>query len=334
MQGRFLFPFLGLLLLAEPGMAAAQSLHVAGPYPIDRQPGETLAAALHRAMEMRLRLPPGMGPALTRPAAPASLPAPPSIISGKILTPSINVQKAPGTPKIQIHYASPGYLYSVVIGFAPSFGYQWFTTYYQAIFPESTGGVATLENGYQSGFYNFTFSLPSLYAAAGPWHIYSIAITDWQGQVVTYTGDQLASLFPSLILNVVNNGASDSVPPTISAGKLLTPTVQLSSANPVFEAQLAAKDNLSGVAQDYTGMTLVTPDGTSFYYTGSNATEPLLSGTVTTGIDFAVQNNAPPTGTWTIGGYVACDVVHNCTPDTSPEDIKALFGTTTFNVTP
>ncbi len=50
---------MALLLMVAPSLATAQTMRFAGPYPIDQQAGETLAAAIHRAQRMeRLHIPP------------------------------------------------------------------------------------------------------------------------------------------------------------------------------------------------------------------------------------------------------------------------------------
>ncbi len=136
----------------------------------------------------------------------------------------------------------------------------------------------------------------------------------------------MASIFPSLTIQVTNNGSPDITAPMVSAGRVLTPTVHLSSANPVFGASLTVSDDISGVQYGVIG---VDPPSGSGLIAHQGGSAPVLNGTIKV---YAYLNGSAPTGTWSITQFGACDVAGNCSSDTNPSDIQALFGTTTFQV--
>lgn len=129
---------------------------------------------------------------------------------------------------------------------------------------------------------------------------------------------------------MINNGTPDITPPTFGTGKILTPSVSLSSAMPVFAVRLAVADNLSGVTF---ANILINPPGSTFPAAGAyvDLLAPALKRTVIA----AWQPDPAKTviGTYTISSINVCDFAGNCVNDTFPADIKKTFGTTTFQIT-
>jgi hypothetical protein len=310
-----------IALTASAGVARAQAPGMAPPNRVERLPGESMADAVHRSLGMAY-LQRTMGahaaPVLRAGHTPAS---PPAIVSGKILSSTLDVTKAPAAAKLRFKYTSPGYLEGGYFEFVSPSGYQYYYTSFYDGFPSSKGGSATIQEGYNA---------LGLYAEAGPWTLTYAYIYDFDETYAEYTASQLAGLFPSVTMNVVNHGKPDGVAPTVSSGKLLTPKVKLNAKLPVFKAQLTASDKISGVTTLY--LYLEPPSEDYYYLAEGTIPVPVYDGSITTGIDLGLYDNVP-TGTWTIFAYYICDGANICFEDDSSADIKSLFGTTTFDVT-
>ena len=166
------------------------------------------------------------------------------------------------------------------------------------------------------------------YSQPGQWMLTAAYLGDYSGNYASYTQAQLAALFPTPYITVVNNGPIDITPPTVKSGKVLTPTVSLSSPVPVFEATLTGRDDLSGLYAPYVG--IEQPGGSYSLVDNALMPFPLKSGT---GTAYSTVYAGAPTGTWTITFYAFCDVAGNCFTDSSAADVQTLFGTTTFQVT-
>jgi hypothetical protein len=248
--------------------------------------------------------------------------AAPAITAGKLLTPNLNVVKPPAAPEITLTYQAAAGL--AVIGgcFTSNTSSQEICLQYflPPGPPAPTGGNVTLERpGGEGG------SL-SLYSAAGAWTLTDLYINDLSGANAVYNQSEIASLFTGgSTFEVTNNGSPDTADPVITAAKVLTPTVRLSSANPAFGAQLTISDNLSGVGEIC--IDVADPHGNE-YSCGYDIPPSPRSGAVDTGTSIA----GGPAGTWTILDYDVCDVASNCVYDSNPSDIQSLFGTTTFRV--
>jgi hypothetical protein len=244
--------------------------------------------------------------------------AAPSIISGKILTPSLDVKVAPANPKISFKYTSPGLFSSVQFWIESPSGRGFIADVFQTPIPDSKSGSMIVQR---------TGAGLGLYAEPGIWTLTAAYIYDNAGNAASYTGSQLLDIFPSVTITVKNNGTPDVSPPTVSAGEILTPTVSLSSKLPYFKARLTVADDVSGVS--YIGMSFIDPSNNYYgidYYTSS----AVRSGSAVAGFNFAGSGAAP--GTYTIQSYVICDVANNCL-DGSLFDVMHLFGTSTFQVT-
>lgn len=248
----------------------------------------------------------------------------PVIVSGKILTPALNVTTAPAAPQISVKFETgpAGLSYIQAYFVSDTSGQVRYATYYapgDVDAPSPTKGTLKIEQPVGGAL--------SLYSAAGSWTLASLTIQDAAGNYTSYSGSDLASLFPGLNITVANSGTPDTQNPVITAGKILTPTVKLSSAYPSFRTQLTVSDNLSGVAS--VCVYVQEPGSGGGFCDDGTPPSPLLSGTVQ---GDTILKGDPP-GTWTIFGYQICDVAGNCVFDTSPSDMQALFGTTTFTVT-
>ena len=248
----------------------------------------------------------------------------PAIVSGKLLTPTLDVTVAPAAPQISVKFTTgpAGLSYIIAYFYSDTSGQSRYAEYYapgDVDAPSPTKGTLKIEEPVGGAL--------GLYSAAGSWTLETIYIADAAGNFTAYDEDQLSSLFPSLNITVTNSGTPDTQNPVIAAGKILTPTVKLSSAYPSFRTQLTVSDNLSGVAS--VCVFVQEPGAGGGFCNDGVPPSPILNGT----IDGDTILKGDPVGTWTIFGYQICDVAGNCVFDTSPTDVQALFGTTTFNVT-
>jgi hypothetical protein len=201
-------------------------------------------------------------PALSALAMPSALAATPSIISGRIETPVVRILGNPGSPKIELRLRHG----------ANTMQFNWNGPSGQVLPQYFYTQVGSGQQIYQSppgqgGWFG-------LYAAAGTWtlaSIYDCSIKD----CTYYSGDSLAALFPSLTIQVVNP-KSDTIPPSIMAATILTPTVTI-SGNATVQLALTLQDNLSGVS--YAGITFGTGDKTSFSV-GNSTTYPVVKSAI------------------------------------------------------
>jgi hypothetical protein len=253
----------------------------------------------------------------------------PSVTSGKILTPALNVTVAPAAPGINVGYQTgPGGLGALDAEYVSNSTGQRLLSYYTAPKGALTASSASITvrqpNGSGDGLYDG--GALGLYAAPGTWTLVALTIVDQAGNFQTYNQSQLAPLFPSLTITVTNPLTPDTAAPVVSAGKILTPTVHLSSAYPVFEVNLTMSDNLSGVYLIF--LCVLAPSSTAGHCSPNWPHVPALTGSV----NAYVGLSGVPKGTWTIQSLSVCDVAGNCIDNDTPPEIMALFGTTTFTV--
>ncbi len=244
----------------------------------------------------------------------------PEIVSGSILTSSLNVDLPGAAPKATVTYKTGASSLSYVELYFYSNNssqvyYLSYDPYYYAT--ASTHGTAT--------FSGYAYPL-GLYSAAGTWTLGFAYVVDYAGNYTYYNSTQLATLFSKLTFNVTSR-YQDIVNPTISAGKVLTSTVSESAKNPVFKLSITAADHGSGLGSVFA---LVEPPGAGYGYEVYGDTA-LPAATAT--IPGSLYMSGLPTGTWTIYGYGACAVAGNCLYDYNSADVQALFGTTSFTVT-
>lgn len=244
---------------------------------------------------------------------------PPVVKSGEF-SGKPNVTQAPDGVSLEVNFTTdtPGLEAIDACFYSQTSGQGWCELYF------STYGAPPMTSG------KVTIEYPDLfghYAAAGTWTLEYLEIVDNSGNYSTYDQTQLASLFPSLDITLTNKATSDTAPPMVSTGKVLTPIVHLSTA-PSFGTKLDVSDNLSGVSQAY--VIVCEPGGSTYCYDAyADQSSQLLSGEVQ---PWAFLGSSAPTGTWSIYGYGICDWANNCTFDSNSSDVKSLFGTTTFKV--
>jgi hypothetical protein len=249
------------------------------------------------------------------------------ITKGVILTPTINVAVAPGQPEIALTYkVGPSGLSEIYYVFQSESTAQQFGA--TAYFPDAPGsGTVDLLSFYagaspyvnQGGF--------TLYSAPGKWDVIQINIYDYAGHCTYYEG--VTSIMPQNSVTVVNNGTPDTTPPTISAAKILTPTIKRSATYPFLKLDMTVADDLSGVELVSAVFTNAAKDSSFDIYSGSVA--PVRSGIIEAGLRL---NASYPTGTYVVTSVVACDAADNCYTLGKGTKLSELFGgKTSFTVT-
>ncbi len=271
--------------------------------------------ALAVPLPANVRLLPAMA-GMPRPATAPSVA--PQITSGSVVSTSLTVGSPGAVPEISFGFltGSAG-LQSVSFTFtSPNGAVNNTATYYAGAFSQS--GEITFSGS----------SVAPFYSQPGIWALTQISITDNGGGFTQYSADQIRRIFRNTRYTLVNNGPVDLTPPTVETGKVLSPTVSLSSPDPQFAVHMTGIDNLSGLAVAYV---FIAAPGAPFSNTyASSFAFPRLSA----GVDAVVPLfPGSATGTYTITGYEMCDVAGNCLIDQSAADVQKLFGTTSFTVT-
>jgi hypothetical protein len=254
---------------------------------------------------------------------------PPVLLSGKILTSSINVRTAPASPRTRIKFKTGQsglstislYFYSATTSQAI---YLYYSIPYQAAGP--TDGTVNMQHpagpSYgSSGAFN-------LYSAAGTWTLTNAYIYDQAGHSTFYSGAALDALFPDgRTISVVNNGSPDTGNPSVTAGEVLTPVIHKSTDPLTFSAKLTVSDDISGVAYCY--VLITAPDSSVNIAYGNYPPSPVPSGKV---IAYNYLGSNPKKGLWTIAAVGVSDVTGNSIYISGATNIMDLFGTTTFRV--
>jgi hypothetical protein len=239
-----------------------------------------------------------------------------AILSGRIVTPVLNVYKAPATPGVRFKFDAPFAAALVNFGFVSPSGQTYYAAYF-AYAPNATHGTLDAQYVY----------LPlSPYAEAGTWTLTSARIIDYHDNEVDYDAAQLASMFPSTTMTVVNDKTSDNVAPTVSAGHILTRVVHAAKPSALFGISFTVADNLSGVSEFL--FNLQAPDGSGPYTAFALGEPPVLNGSKSVYMDMTGQQP----GTWTITGYQFFDVAGNTLTDNNSADVIKLLGTNKFKV--
>jgi hypothetical protein len=264
---------------------------------------------------------------VARGEAPATV-VEPSVAAGKILTPAIDVTKAPGLPEIQLTLKSgTAGLDSVQVTLSsPSGAHSLFASVALPSYPPGHT-MFVINSLLQSPFTN---SALGLYAEPGAWSISGILLLSGDSQFISYGPAQIATLFPGgATVQVANPGTPDVKPPVPGHGTILTSTVSLSSAEPYAAVRLNAKDDVSGI---YSGSVNFSAPGGYPNVFGVYGTidAPVLSGSLT--MSNALSSGLTP-GTYTIDGFTLCDYAGNCVSDSDSADIDKHFGSTTISVT-
>ncbi len=278
-------------------------------------PGQSIQDAL-RAANM-----PGQHNAIPHPPAPHAHDdlryVDPTIANGSLPASTLVVGKAGSFPTVKFDYtAGNAGLETVYLQFVSSNGKNSLTLQFSP-----SGHVVKGTADFTQPIGIAYYSKPDTYTLN-----YALAI-DYIGQYTEYSQAQLAQIFQTTALHVVNTGPVDATPPVVSAAKIDTPTVSLSDPLPAFQVSLTATDDVSGASLAYVE---VRPPGFPYsFVTPTISPLPVLSGTVPASTILA----GLPAGKYTITGYALCDVANNCAEDQNADDLKALFGTTTFKVT-
>jgi hypothetical protein len=312
-------------------LAAVAASHGAvaqtGPLLVTHVPGQSLHDAIRESkLAARVGALRADWAARTADAAVPQSYALPSITKGSLLTTSLNVTTPLAAPTLSVSFTTdtPGLSY-MCYEFSGPGGGQYLESCYDSGQP-LTKGTLVLQAPEGGGVFG-------LYAAPGTWTLSYIYLVDTAGDFQSYQGSALTAIFQPSTFALTNAGTPDTMPPTVTSGKILTPSISLSSATyPKFLAQLGVGDNLSGVASV---LVYIEPPGGTFglaYY--SYTPHPLLTGTaVAADYLFSETGGSIPTGIWTVDGFGACDIATNCYEDFNPADIKKLFGKNKFKVT-
>jgi hypothetical protein len=252
----------------------------------------------------------------------------PSLLAGKILTPSIDVTKAPGLPEVQLTFraGTNGFGSAIVTLSSPSSLHSASTNIgFPAYPPDPSRAVVKTLLQLSSGF-----NTPTLYLPAGNWSISQITIfTPNVFPPITYSGTQLAALFPQgTIITVANPNTPDVKPPVAGDGTIVTPTVSLSSSNPYAVVKMKARDDVSGIVSG--GVTFIGPSGAGEFSVYTSLGAPIKSGTL---VESSPLSSTQATGTYVINGFYVCDYAGNCLNDNNPADINEHFSSTMITVT-
>lgn len=242
----------------------------------------------------------------------------PKILSGSVTTPTVNVQAAPPpSPGVQFKFKTD----------ESGLSYVYFD------FTNGAGGMISVYfsagNFPRSGDYTVANSLLGLFTPSGTYTLVSAGIVSSDGNSTGYDAQQAAALVSPSSFTVSNANPGDTTPPTALSGKILTPTISLSSARPLFEANMVVTDDASGVTSAQ--IQIQDPAGDLFIGSGS-ASMPITTKSIlhvganlTTGAFGA----APQTGIWTISNILMSDRAGNVV-FLSPIQV---FGSDTFKVT-
>jgi hypothetical protein len=245
--------------------------------------------------------------------------APPAITGGTVSGRNLAVGDPTAYPRIKFAYrtGTPGLSAVDFIFTSPNQQAAYYAAYNEPDY--STEGLHSFD----------ATSPPALWSQPGTWTLASIQIIDRAGNMTTYDAGQIATLFHTPSYSVVNTGLVDALAPVITAGKLYNTTVSLSATYPLLRASITASDHGSGLFLAY--LLIQAPGSTDGFYEDVPLPRPKISEAVNADTVFASYDT---TGTWSIIGFAVCDFAMNCSGSVKPADILALFGTTTFNVTP
>ncbi len=258
---------------------------------------------------------------------------PPSVVSGMVLTPTLDPTVPPAAPAVRLQYHTSSGIANVVLLFQSDITGNIVSVEYNAPkgSPMARNGNIVLqapvepagEPDHSSPFYATSLGL---YAASGTWSLVRGGITDQSGTSTEYDKSQLAAIFATPSFQV-KNARQDITPPGLVSGEILTPTVSLSSAVPVFQTRLSVTDDRSGVA--FVQLNLF-PPGAAYPSTYISQT----SRTIKSGDMFATAllTASDRVGTWGINSVSICDYAENCVFIPAGPTLTRMFGTT-FTVT-
>ncbi len=307
----------GTFAILVASAADAQMPVMANGRPDIRAQAMTTQAVLRAQWAERVRL--GQAPATG---------TEPSLTGGRVLTPSVDVTKAPGLPELQLAFntGTVGIANLQVELSSPSGSHNFFANIVLPSYPPPSGKLVIsallAPEAVMSGF--------GLYAEPGTWTVSAVELFSQDGQFIYYGGSQIAALFTGpASVDVVNPGTPDTTQPVAGHGAILTPTVSLSNAQPYAAVKLSATDNLSGVSYGGVGFSLAENPSTTFSLSGQfDAPKP--KGTLV--LSYLLPS-AQTTGQYSISSYFVCDYAANCLYDNTPAGIAAHFDRTVIKVT-
>jgi hypothetical protein len=125
------------------------------------------------------------------------------------------------------------------------------------------------------------------YQCAGDYLLIEATIYDNAGNATDYYADQVPSIFKNYRFSFTNR-YSDSTPPVIKSGKIITPSVSLSSAHPFIDVSITGSDDLSGIY--FASMEFLDPDTGNEISVSGYSPAPLLSGTFHVGENVATRS--------------------------------------------
>ncbi len=158
------------------------------------------------------------------------------------------------------------------------------------------------------------------YTISGTWTLMEAGVCSYKW-CTDYTGSELAALFPSLAVQVINPKA-DTNAPTVSGGAILTPTAAI-SRHSTFEANLTVQDDVSGVIQ----AALSFSNGSKRYdfVIGGTLTTPVVA-SVTVPLLAVCDCHKSPAGAYNVIQIFVMDVAGNRSYISDPATISSLLG--------
>lgn len=253
----------------------------------------------------------------------------PSLTGGSVLTATVNVAQPPGQAAVSLRLSagSVGITEFGVTLTSPS-GLHSINSFASLPNPPAEPAHQTVDLQIASPFANGGLGI---YSEPGVWTVTKVLLLSKDNMFISYSGTQLTALFPSVNVNVINNGTPDIKPPQAGQGTILTPTVSLSGPKPYFAARLRVADAISGVAN---ASISYAPQNGTFSSAGSAyaaTLAPLKQGMLT--LYSPAFASTATTGTYSITGISACDYAQNCVNVTDPAQIAQQLGANTFQVT-
>ncbi len=260
-------------------------------------------------------------PAAPDAASPQDGPPPPVISSIAILTPTVDVGRAPGQMRFAVTFTSKDTgLFGIGIVLRSPSGRQ-HVKLGTATPLEPHSGTVEVGNGRPL----------SLYSEPGLWTVTQVGAGNYQASG-SLTPAQIAAVLQGPGVTVVNHGPVDTEKPSLVAGRVVTPTVSRSTNGPgEVKIALDAADNLSGIASVTVTAHTGTDPKTGYIQMVNDSPSFLLHGEY--GVSYYAPELAP--ATYTVTAIKLCDNARNCLDVSDPNAIATLFDNQpSFTITP
>jgi hypothetical protein len=244
----------------------------------------------------------------------------PKITAAKILTPSVNVQRAPGQPEFQVAFTAgrPG-LGVITVSYAGPSPSNKDDASTEIVFNDAprSGTVKLMEvfPGLGGGL--------NLYSAPGTWTVNTIFVEDNANNCTEYSGGALKAVLPTPTFTVVNTGTPDTQAPSILSATIATPTISRSASFPYLRVIADVSDDISGVISATFTFQTSGSSPSYLYASTSNAETPVKNGALATG---AAISPSTPVGTYRITSVEICNVNFTCTVVDKKHAMDKLFG--------